>query len=873
MSSHLPTSIEFHLPVEKSNSIVKDEKNPNDNSIKYDKYKWDKRENILQQISQKFNSLHLFFIPAVLFFVFQDSTSNALKVLKNLFNVVCRCLKIVPREGNKNHGYIWFDRQCSDLKKQTHQRLRKFRKTREQADFQTYLDYKHRLKEIKKEKKAAFWEKKITKMTDLCNSSNTSQLWKEIKGHMGKFSAQNTPKISVQSWVNHFDKVLNKKPARRQEWSLEGKVNNTDENFESPISYDEVHWSLGRIRHGKAPGVDSILGDFLKFFRSILVTPLQALFNLVWASGYFPAEWARSIIVPIHKKGPTSDPNNFRGIALLSHLGKVLTRILNRRLVKWINANNLLSDVQAGFRKGYSTLNNIFILDTVIQDRMSRKNKSLYCCFVDIKKCFDWIDRGALFYKLYGLGLPGRMMNLLQNYYSKSEFSVRLDNSTRSKSRKSISGVFQGCQMSPQLFTLFINDVVDFLNVDGIHAPEILGTIVHCLLYADDLVLMSCSPIGLQRMLDRLALYCKKWELEVSLDKTKVVVFKKSRKKNKNEKWFYNDKKIEVVNEYKYLGVVFSGSGACISHIQQAKIRTERSCIALLKFFFKFKFLPISFFLKLYDSMVASVLLYGSEVWGGHVFSNQGIDLIESTAYKFYKALLGLPKSTQSSGVLLELSRLKMKDYMLISIVRFFLRLSSLDSERLVSKCFARQVELANAGKQCWGLQVKKVLDCLGLSNFWTRGGQLNKKQAMKIIKQRVKDVNRQSAIEEAKSKPSLSLYVNFKENTAPVQEYDKFSPQKRREVALVRLNLKRSLPVTEQDGALVCRVCKKHVIGYNDSLWVHYFIKGCTIAAKSEFKERESYKDVVERSVKNIKSFVNKNDSVLKKLSIPSSP
>ena len=232
------------------------------------------------------------------------------------------------------------------------------------------------------------------------------------------------------------------------------------------------------------------MGDFLKFFKHALVLPLLQILNVVWTSCLVPTEWASSIIVPLHKKGTMTDPNNFRGIALLSHVGKVLTRILNKRLANWVSKNKLLSDFQAGFRKSYSTLDNIFILDTIIQDRLRKKGGALYCCFVDLKKAFDWIDRRALFYKLHKLGLPARMLEFLKDYYSKSEFSVRVDSSKISESKKSVSGVFQGCQLSPHLFTLFINDIVDYLDVEGNHAPQVGNIGVHCLLYADDLVLI-----------------------------------------------------------------------------------------------------------------------------------------------------------------------------------------------------------------------------------------------------------------------------------------------------------------------------------------------------------------------------------------------
>ena len=107
------------------------------------------------------------------------------------------------------------------------------------------------------------------------------------------------------------------------------------------------------------------------------------LFNRILNSGMFPKEWAIEIIVPIFKKGTTSDLNNYRGIALLSVPGKLLTGILNARLEKFVDTFSMLEESQAGFRTGYRTTDHIFTLHAIITHAENRK---LYACFVDFKK-------------------------------------------------------------------------------------------------------------------------------------------------------------------------------------------------------------------------------------------------------------------------------------------------------------------------------------------------------------------------------------------------------------------------------------------------------------------------------------------------------
>lgn len=868
LSYHFPVCISVRLPpVER---VIVHEQTQ---SIKIENYKWKPDEESLEFLTNRMSSMSQLFFCGILFFARASRLIDAINLFLLFFKTICINLKLntqVHGDGHsRKHMCPWFNDLCRELKKKVTQSLRYLRRKNDDHSIKEYIENKKLYSEAKKEAKKQYWDTQFDLIKNACKRNNPSTIWKHIKKYTGKFKPNQASKIESKQWADHFDKVLNKHPANKVGWNFDETVVISDDDFDRPITKDEVLWSLGKIKRGKSAGPDRILGDFLKFFRRVLAEVLTCIFNAVWLTATFPTIWARAIIVPLHKKGSTLETNNYRGISLLSHVGKVLTRILNKRLVSWINFHSLISDCQAGFRKHYSTLDNIFILETVIQDRLNRKGGALYTCMVDLKKCFDWIDRKALFYKLHKLGLPTKMMSVLKDYYDKSAFSVRVDSSHTTEYRKTISGCPQGCQLSPQLFTLFINDVVDILGGSEVHAPEISGTSVHCLLYADDLVLLSCSPVGLQRMLNKLESYCKEWELEVSLEKTKVVVFKKGTKKSKKEKWFFDGKSVEVVQEYKYLGLLFRSSGVWSHHIQAARTKAEKACTALLRFVYKFRCLPISFFLKLFDSLVMPVLLHGSEIWGGSILGEKTNSNLESVALRFYKSILGVPKGTPSAGILLELDRLKMRDQTIINVIRFWLRISKLSQSRLVYKCLTKQISWANEGKQCWGMVVKRSLDCLGLSFAWSNSTELNKKSFMKLIKQKVKDHSREHCYSEVREKTSLSCYEEPKRSVEPAQQYDSLTPTQRRWLAIVRLNLKRSLPVEERDGELVCKICSAKIS--SNLLWKHFFIQGChTVKDGSVFKHFLGFKEISELAIKNKKSFLDKTEKIIKLLAYP---
>ena len=181
-------------------------------------------------------------------------------------------------------------------------------------------------------------------------------------------------------------------------------------------------------------------------------------------------------------------------------------------------------------------------------------SKSLYTCFVDFTKAFDYIDRSALYYKLLTRGVDGNFLNVIKSMFSKAECRVKWD-SCINEILKSEFGVLQGGMLSTKLFTEFLQDLSkSFDQGEGIPVDTLL--IVY-LLFADDLVLFSDSANGLQKQLTALYQYASLCHMIVSIPKTKVLIFNK-RHKSEYDSFYYGDDMIEKNQRYKYLGVVYS---------------------------------------------------------------------------------------------------------------------------------------------------------------------------------------------------------------------------------------------------------------------------------------------------------------------------
>ena len=151
---------------------------------------------------------------------------------------------------------------------------------------------------------------------------------------------------------------------------------------------------------------------------------LLLLFNNIFKSGNFPQAWSVGSVVPLFKKGNINDADNYRGITLVSCFGKLFTSVLNNSLVTFDDTNNVISDAQFGFRKQMSTIDAIFILQYLIQRRLKNK-KRFYCCFVDYKKAFEFVNRQTLWFKLIQQGVDGKMLTIIRSLYNEVKCCVK----------------------------------------------------------------------------------------------------------------------------------------------------------------------------------------------------------------------------------------------------------------------------------------------------------------------------------------------------------------------------------------------------------------------------------------------------------------
>ena len=464
-----------------------------------------------------------------------------------------------------------------------------------------------------------------------------------------------------------------------------------------------------------------MLNEHIKSTINIMLPIYVKLVNIVFDTGVIPESWLTGNILLIYKnKGDIQNPENYRPITLLSCLGKVFTAIINNRLNDYSNDKHITSDVQAGFRKGFSTSDNIFIINALI-DILKSRNKKLFCVFVDFQQAFDTVWRSGLWHKLQTYNINGKCLNLIKNMYANIKSRIKNKDGV-SPFFECCTGVRQGENLSPFLFSIFLNDLEHYFNseqVPGIDCEINYENIyvflkIFVLLYADDTVIFGEDATHLQHALNVFETYCKTWKLKVSVSKTKIVIFGRGRP-SENLHFFFENNEILIVNEYKYLGIILSRSGSFRSN---KKHLAEQANKALFTLFKKIRSLNLTIDLQieLFNKTVKPILLYGSEIWG---FGN--LDDLERIQLKFLKFAYNLKRSTPTYMIYGELGVKPIAIDIKTSIISFWSKLVSHDGNKVSDSMYQILFHMHKNKmiKSEYINNIKTILNTCGYSGLW----------------------------------------------------------------------------------------------------------------------------------------------------------
>ena len=628
----------------------------------------------------------------------------------------------------------WFDGECREQQGRFQEAEKRFFDEGTEENRMTMCMERNRYRKMCRQKRCEFNKQESMRLLEL-SKKEPKAFWKEIK------AKDREPGLPECDFYGHFkllaerESTLNEEGRREIQESLLDDVERTDEILDGTITLSELEENIKDLKSDKSAGQDNVLNEFIVNAPISVRLLIVAIFNNVLNLEYFPDCWAKGGIVPVHKSGDKNVASNYRGITILSCLGKLFTRVMNTRMTKWAERYDKVNESQFGFRKGKGTTDCLFILNSLIELLFSKGIK-MYCCFIDYQKAYDYLDRAALWTKLLRSGLSSKSIRLFKNMYSKMRLGIRGD---ENRVFTSDCGLLQGETSSPLFFSLFVNDIETYLNSD-LTGTRIKDTVLKILKFADDMCLISETREGLQAGLDDLAKYCSKWGTIVNIMKTKIVVFRKGGKLGQKDKWFFEGKELEVVPFFKYLGCYLSSRGSFAKCIQELTYSARRALFGLKKYFARNQEILPSMKIQLFNTMVAPILNYGSEVWG-----LRKADPIEKLHRSFLKSVLRVKNSTPNCFVYGELGVYPLYIERYGRVMSFWVKIINCSSneESIIYKVYKELYDLTitNPEEITWASRVRDVLNRCGLGNYWREQKVYNRSQFLSLFKRRIRDI------------------------------------------------------------------------------------------------------------------------------------
>ena len=586
------------------------------------------------------------------------------------------------KSGRKHKPF--FDAQCLALKRRVHRAHGPDRKDLE-AEYHALVRRKKRAYKLDRLQTLideqytdprSFWKLLRAEYTDLPVSLQHVQAWDGYIQHVADCGCPSNLHLPTEAYPQQSPQAA-------------GILN-------GDVTQEEIQVALQNLHNGRAKGSCGLPSELLRYAKlpsakgkpdppHILVPTLTALINHLFRQGAVPESINASLITPVYKKGDPFDTSNYRPIAVTEPIMRLYAGILNARLVQFTELEHLRADSQTGFRPELATTHQLMALQHFLSESHHARTP-LYACFLDLKGAYDKVQRPLLWQALQQLGVHGRMLTAIQSLYNSSTLRVHVSGRA-GPPQPSRTGLKQGCPLSPTLFGLFADGLHRYINV---HCPTEGPTLdqdtkVPILGYADDFVLLADSPAGLQELIDAAATFCDMVGMIICTVKTKVVVFMPQ--PMPPVPWYCKGQSLQQVQEFKYLGLMFSAQGGMQTTFPGLKRKMTAAWALLRRQYGKLSCASsVGLLLRLYDVCVPPTGSYGCEVWGCYTFPAASAALRASLAQQHLQTLkhiLGVRSTVNTHTLWQEVPVKRLEVVWLQRTVKFYNRLAAAPTNNL----------------------------------------------------------------------------------------------------------------------------------------------------------------------------------------------
>ncbi len=513
--------------------------------------------------------------------------------------------------GTKKKSTAWWTYDVKEAVKEKTRSFRKWMKTRNIEDREDYVDKRNSAEATKRAAKEDMWikigqdlerdvegtRKLLYSMAKNYRKGNNESTY-AIMNKTGELLTK--PQEIEERWREYFQELLNVEDVEVDE---ERNLDIQEEQGENPneISIEEVKEALKKMRSGKAPGDDELPIELFKAAGEECVEWMRYIFSNAWKEEKVPHDWHKAIVCPIYKKGSKTDCANYRGISLLSHVGKLYERIVEKRLRTCVEEK--LGIWQYGFRPNRSTTDLVFTLK-MIMEKNWEWSIDKYVAFIDLEKAFDRIRRDCLWRVLQhqDYGINSKLIRVIKSIYKNTESRVK-NRELESEWFSIKTGVRQGGVLSPLLFIIYMDRCLKEVCVR--EDKEIT------LAYADDVAVVTGSQQDLQEAMTRWNDVLNREGMRMNKQKTEIM--KVGRIKEECNIYIENVK-LKQTDKFCYLGVLFDEENRQNIEILN-RIQKYNANVSALYPILKDKNIPTKAKTIIFTTILRPVLLYGSETW------------------------------------------------------------------------------------------------------------------------------------------------------------------------------------------------------------------------------------------------------------------
>ncbi|XP_022093240.1 uncharacterized protein LOC110980661 [Acanthaster planci] len=438
-----------------------------------------------------------------------------------------------------------------------------------------------------------YWLNLCRSIQEAADRGNTRGVYEGMRKAFGPTARKTAPLKSssgetiidhskqMEWWAEHYQDLY-----LRENVVTETAINSIPslpviEELDNSPTEEELSKAIDSLAHSKAPGNDGIQAEVLQCAKPTLLHHLHELLCQCWEEGSIPHDIRNANIMTIYKnKGDRSDCNNYRGISLLSIMGKAFARVALKRLQQL--ADRVYPESQCGFRAQRSTIDMIFT-GRQLQEKCREQKQALYIAFIDLTKAFDssGVKQGCV--------LAATLFGIFFSLLLSSAFNSEED------------GVYLHTRSDSKLFNLACLQA----------KTKVHQLLPREMLFADDAALASHSEAGLQRLITCLAHTCSEFGLTISLKKTNVMGQDVSQAPSIG----IGDHTLEVVEEFTFLGSTIASNLSLNAEISKRIGRAASTMARLSTRVWENSKLTVNTKISVYNTCVLSTLLYGSETW------------------------------------------------------------------------------------------------------------------------------------------------------------------------------------------------------------------------------------------------------------------